>query len=206
LKECLGSRDVAAVAESNIKEEGNMGILKTLFGASDAAAKTQTAGVGGQPATAPGGGEARLRPGRALTYDPSLVKSLKDDHQALVQIFQRIDATCRESSFAECKEALKHFRSRFTDHLIVENTRFYLYVKHAMQASDPASTEIARSFQQEMYQIAKVVTAFLDKYSGNEEELKSAAFAQELQGIGKALLERIEREEKALYPLYVPMG
>lgn len=183
-----------------------MGILKTLFGASNADTRTQAASPRVQPATAPSGGEARLRPGRALTYDPSLVESLLDDHQALVQIFQRVDAACREFKFAECNEALRQFRSRFTDHLIVENTRFYLYVKHAMQASDPASTEIARSFQQEMYQIAKVVTTFVDKYSGNEEELKSAAFAQELQGIGRALLERIEREEKTLYPLYVPMG
>jgi regulator of sigma D len=180
-----------------------MGILKTLFGASKADAKSQTASPRGQPAAS---GEARLRPGRALTYDPDLVKSLKDDHQALVQIFQRIDTACRALEFAECKEALRHFRSRFTDHLIVENTRFYLYVKHAMEASDPASAEIARGFQQEMSQIAKVVTSFADKYSGDEEVLKSAAFAQELQGIGGALAERIEREEKALYPLYVPMG
>ena len=183
-----------------------MGILKTLFGASSADIKSQAASVREQPAAPSRGGEARLRPGGALAYDPTLVGSLKEDHQALVQIFQRVDAACREFRFAECKEALRQFRSRFTDHLIVENTRFYLYVKHAMQASDPASTEIARSFQQEMYQIAKVVTTFVDKYSGNEEMLKSAAFAQELQGIGKALLERIEREEKALYPLYAPMG
>ena len=180
-----------------------MGILKTLFGAGKADSKSQPSSAQSQPAAA--GGEARLRPGRSLTYDPGLVKSLQDDHQALVKIFQRIDTACRALKFAECSEALRQFRARFTDHLIVENTRFYLYVKHAMEASDPASAEIARGFQHEMHQIAKVVTSFVDKYSGNEEVLKSAAFAQELQGIGGALAERIEREEKALYPLYVPM-
>lgn len=180
-----------------------MGILKTLFGAASADTKSQPASARGQRATS---GEARLRPGHALSYDPGLVKSLQDDHQALVQIYQRVDAACRALKFTECKEALRQFRARFTDHLIVENTRFYLYVKHSMEASDPASAEIARGFQQEMNQIAKVVTSFVDKYSGNEEVLKGADFAQELQGIGKALAERIEREEKALYPLYVPMG
>lgn len=178
-----------------------MGILKNLFGGPKAEPKSRPAIVR-EPAAA---GEARLRPGRSLSYDPDLVKSLKDDHQALVQIFQRIDSACRALKFAECKESLRQFRSRFTDHLIVENTRFYLYVKQAMEATDPTSAEIARGFQQEMNQIAKVVTAFVDKYSGSAEVLKSAAFAQELQGIGAALAERIEREEKALYPLYVPM-
>lgn len=179
-----------------------MGILKSLFGAGKADSSSTAASSRAQPAA---GGEARLRPGRALTYDPDLVKLLKDDHQALVKIFQSIDGSCRALKFTECKEALRHFRSRFTDHLIVENTRFYLYVKHAMEAADPASAEIARGFQQEMNQIAKVVTTFVDKYSGDEEVLKSAAFAGELQGIGGALAERIAREEKTLYPLYVPM-
>lgn len=189
-----------------------MGFLQTLFGGSDANTRNQSASARPQPALAAAatsattGGEGRLRPGRALTYDPTLVKSLKDDHQALVQIFQQVDTACRQLKFAQCGEALRQFRTRFTDHLIVENTRFYLYVKHAMEAADPASITIARGFQQEMYQIAKVVTAFVDKYSGNEEALRSAAFAEELQGIGKALLERIEREEKSLYPLYVPIG
>jgi hypothetical protein len=179
-----------------------MDFLKSLFGAGKKDARSEPSGARAQPAAT---AEARLRPGRALTYDPDLVNSLKGDHQELVRIFQRIDAACRALDFPECREALKRFRSRFTDHLIVENTRFYLYVKHAMEASDPASAELARGFQQEMHQIAKVVTSFVDKYSVNEEVLKSASFAQELQGIGGALAERIAREEKALYPLYVPM-
>lgn len=186
-----------------------MGILRNLFGGANVDPKSPTAkvreGSSGDVKMPAAGGESRLRPGRSLSYDPTLVKSLKDDHQALVGIFQRIDSACRARKFAECKEALRQFRSRFTDHLIVENTRFYLYVKQGMEAADPASAEIARGFQQEMNQIAKVVTAFVDKYSGGEEALESEAFAQELQGIGAALTERIEREEKALYPLYVPM-
>ena len=179
-----------------------MGILKTLFGSGKAGADTSPA-LAAYPAA---GAEARLRPGLSLTYDPSLVKSLKDDHQSLIKVFQQIDAACQALDIAGCSDAIRRFQSRLTDHLIVENTRFYLYVKNAMKASDPAAAEIARSFQAEMHQIAKVVTSFVDKYSQNEEMLKSAAFAQELQGIGRALAERIEREEKTLYPLYVPIA
>src|SRR6185369_2025266 len=178
-----------------------MGILKTLFGA-----KADTDKAPPAPRTPiMESAEARLRPGLSLTYDPGLVKLLKDDHQSLIQLFQQIDAACRALDIGECKDALRRFQSRLTDHLIVENTRFYLYVKNAMKASDPASSGIARSFQAEMHQIAKVVTSFVDKYSQNEELLRSAAFAQELHGIGQALAERIEREEKTLYPLYVPV-
>lgn len=180
-----------------------MGILKSLFGAGKKDARRESPGARAQPAAT---GEARLRPGHSLAYDPDLIASLKDDHQDLVHIFQRIDTTCRTLDFPSCMEALKRFRSRFTDHLIVENTRFYLYVKHAMEASDPASAQLARDFQHEMHQIARVVTSFVDKYSVDEEALKNAAFGEELQGIGRALAQRIEREEKALYPLYAPVA
>ena len=180
-----------------------MGILKALFGAGNAAAPVHSQ----NPRPAPvASSEARLQPGRSLTFDPDLVDSLKDDHQALVEIFQRIGATCGARDFTECTHALRKFKSRFTDHLIVENTRFYLYVKKAMEASDPDSAGIARAFQQEMHQIAKVVTSFVDQYSISEELLESGAFAQELQRIGGALAERIDREEKTLYPLYLPMA
>ena len=178
-----------------------MGILKTLFGTKAGANKAPPA-LGAQTLES---AETRLRPGLSLTYDPALVKSLKDDHQSLIQIFQQIDTACQALDIAGCKDALRRFQSRLTDHLIVENTRFYLYVKNAMKASDPASAGIARSFQAEMHQIAKVVTSFVDKYSQNGEMIQSAAFAQELQGIGRALAERIGREEQTLYPLYVPI-
>lgn len=178
-----------------------MGILKTLFGAKADADKAPPPPRQRTMESA----EARLRPGSSLTYDPGLVKSLKDDHQSLIRAFQQIETACQARHFVECKDALKRFQSRLTDHLIVENTRFYLYVKNAMKASDPASAEVARSFQAEMHQIAKVVTSFVDKFSQDDEMLRSPAFAQELQGIGRALAERIGREEKTLYPLYVPI-
>jgi regulator of sigma D len=178
-----------------------MGILKTLFGAKEATGKAPPPPTAQTTESA----ETRLRPGLSLTYDPGLVKSLKEDHQSLIQIFQQIDTACRAPDIAGCKDALRRFQSRLTDHLIVENTRFYLYVKNAMKASDPASAGIARSFQAEMHQIAKVVTSFVDKYSQDDEMIQSAAFAQELQGIGQALAERIGREEETLYPLYAPI-
>jgi regulator of sigma D len=179
-----------------------MGILKTLFGSAKAEADKMALPPKAQ---ATGGGETRLRPGLSLTYDPGLVRSLLNDHRSLIQIFQEIDAACRAHDIGECKEALGRFQSRLIDHLIVENTRFYLYVKNAMKGSNPAAAEIARSFQAEMHQTAKVVTSFVGKYSQDEELLQSAAFAQDLQGIGQALAERIDREEKTLYPLYVPL-
>jgi hypothetical protein len=196
-----GAGNVPAAGASGSLIRTSMGILKTLFGTKAVANKAPPPARAQNPESA----ETRLRPGLSLTYDPGLVKSLKDDHQSLIQIFQQIDTACQALDIGGCRDALGRFQSRLTDHLIVENTRFYLYVKNAMKASDPASAGIARSFQAEMHQIAKVVTSFVDKYSQNEEMIQSAAFAQELQGIGRALSERIGREEKTLYPLYAPL-
>jgi hypothetical protein len=53
--------------------------------------------------------------------------------------------------------------------------------------------------------IGKAVLAFLSKYRDLDTQPNLAvSFRSDLDAVGKVLVERIEREESTLYPLYLP--
>lgn len=185
-----------------------MGILRVLFGESRSAPEfknTARAEVRVSERPKVEGVNSRMRPGQGLAFDPKLVPSLMDDHRYLVEAFQRISAEAAMRNSIACRAAIKDFASLLTDHLIVENTRFYLYVRIAIEATDPDSARLARSFQQEMHQIALTVTNFVGKYTGSDSGVLEPEFLAELQTVGAALVARIGREETTLYPLYRPV-
>lgn len=57
----------------------------------------------------------------------------------------------------------------------------------------------------EMDGIGKAATTFLSKYARLAEEAAlQATFLAELDAVGRVLVERIQREESVLYPMYEP--
>lgn len=138
-------------------------------------------------------------------FDPKLVDLLVSEHRELVACVGRLEAAANRGQAALALHELEEFRSRLTDHLLVENTRFYLYVKAALTAHDPESAALARQFQREMSEIGKTVLSFVDRYLAVEAPpLTSSAFRRDLNEIAGALANRIAREEATLYPLYAP--
>jgi len=117
----------------------------------------------------------------------------------------RLDAAANRGQAALALHELKEFRARITDHLLVENSRFYLYVKATLTAHDPDSAALARQFQREMSEIGKTVLSFISMYLAvDAPPLTSPAFRRDLNEVAGALANRIAREEATLYPLYVP--
>lgn len=57
----------------------------------------------------------------------------------------------------------------------------------------------------EMDGIGKAVVAFLAKYKDlSVDGNLVASFGRDLEAVGKVLVDRIQREEESLYPLYAP--
>lgn len=140
----------------------------------------------------------------AVEFDPAFITTLKDEHEALVQRFVGVKNAYLAHDFARVKEGLQEFQTALNLHLAVENAKFYAYLRRHLP---PGSAELQtmNSFFDEMQEIGKVVTQFLRKYiSADYTAEVQAAFGQELEGIGAALLSRISREEKTLYTLYAP--
>ncbi|HFC30113.1 MAG TPA: hemerythrin domain-containing protein [Oceanospirillales bacterium] len=145
-----------------------------------------------------------MAPGTQICYIPNLVENLRKDHKALLNIFGKIKSSFEAGKFRKVEKNLKTFRRLLTDHLLTENVRLYIYLGHEF-AQDEVTSDLVKEFKSEMNQISKVVMAFLTKYEtiGVNKGL-SESFNKDLNAIGQALTERIQREENTLYPLYMP--
>lgn len=143
-------------------------------------------------------------PGTEIRFQPELVPQLKADHQNLVSIYLDIKTAFEGGDYEEVAKKLVHFRSSLQAHLLTENVRLYIYLSHSL-ANDEINSELIHEFRREMDAIARVAMNFLKKYDtiGVDKEL-AGAFAKDFATIGQVLTERIEKEERVLYPLYLP--
>ena len=146
--------------------------------------------------------EESAAPGTSIHYHPELIGKLTADHQLLLKLFGETSAAAAQGDVVAAAARLEEFRVTLQSHLLTENIRLYVYLEHAL-AEDAASHALIHEFRHEMDGIGKAVVGFLSKYRNLAAHPEQAAeFAGELAGIGKVLVERIEREEGTLYPLY----
>jgi hypothetical protein len=139
-----------------------------------------------------------------INYSATLVPDLKTDHQDLLKIYGEVGTLLQNGRYAAIQEGLRAFKSRLDVHLLNENLRFYCYLEQRL-ADAPNELQIIKEFRQDMNGIARVVVGFLRKYqaAGVHAQNKDD-FLSDYRQIGTALAERIEREERGLYALYVP--
>lgn len=143
-------------------------------------------------------------PGTAISFDPVLIGRLTQDHRHLVDIYKKIHTALEHKDVNGIRAGLLQFRDTLQAHLLLENVKLYIYLAHRL-AGNEDSSQIVHDMRREMMGIGRVVMDFLRKYT--EAPISPAqlpAFKTELDGIGAALVNRIEREEGALYPLYLP--
>ncbi|MBK6742437.1 MAG: hemerythrin domain-containing protein [Hydrogenophilales bacterium] len=108
---------------------------------------------------------------------------------------------------ARWRVTLAQFGDALRGHILKENIRLYVYLKHSLQG-DEDSTAIVHQFSREMHHIGLAVTDFLTRYTGdrNWDDAQWSVFERDLKEVGAVLTRRIETEESILYPLYLPPG
>lgn len=143
-------------------------------------------------------------PGTQIRFNPNLIDKLEDDHQSLLAIFGELSAAITAANYPLATEKLTEFKRGFLDHILVENVSLYVYMKSSFK-DDEGNIGLVQEFRSEMDGIGKAVRTFILKYEtiGIDKDVASS-FAEELGGIGEALVARIQREEGTLYPLYQP--
>lgn len=142
--------------------------------------------------------------GGPVRYDPELIPRLTQEHRTLLSLFSAIKRSNEAGDLAAVRTALNEFKGALNAHLLVENVRFYAYVKKGL-AQDVEGLETMTGFWKEMQAIAKGVIEFLGKYDGASfTPVICDAFGKDLDAIGVALGTRIRREEERLYTLYRP--
>lgn len=143
-------------------------------------------------------------PGTNIGYSADLVSQLEAEHVKLAQIFTAIGQAFDAGDVVTTVAHLEKFRSAIQAHLLTENVRLYIYLEHAL-AQDAISHALIHDFRHEMDSIGKAVLSFLGKYRELDTQPNlTISFGSDLSAIGKVLVERIQREESTLYPLYLP--
>ncbi|MBE9515761.1 MAG: hemerythrin domain-containing protein [Proteobacteria bacterium] len=148
---------------------------------------------------------ARAAPGTSIHYHPELIDKLTNDHKILIAIYTRIHKSIDAGDVQSAVAYLNKFKAVLQEHLLLENVKLYVYLSHQL-AADESKSDTILGFRREMGKIGGVVMDFLRTYT--EQPLDASRldeFKQELTGIGAALTDRIEREERDLYTLYTPI-
>lgn len=162
-----------------------MGILSWLFG-------------GKRKASGDTGHGNLLSP----SYDKHLVDKLKADHEELVAIFTQIKEAATSRQYHKIGGLLTNFKMALQAHVMTENVKFYVYVQEQAK-NNPEKTEFISNVRKDMNGIANAVVKFTQKHTSNTPTSHSIDnFLFELDGIGNALLKRVELEETELYSLY----
>ena len=139
----------------------------------------------------------------AVPYRPELVDKLKADHQELFRIYHRMADAAQQHKTDGIAADLAAFRRAFQSHILVENVSFYVYLERIL-AHSPEELGYVRALRKDMNGIAKAVSDFIHAWTTQPPTAHTAGrFAEQLSGIGKALVARVELEESSLYVLYV---
>lgn len=181
-----------------------MDLVKSLFGGLSASATTAPAALQRESSPAPLVSAARVSMGRGPCFDPALTPSLVSDHIALLTLIRRAATAAALGDAASARRALLKFHSLLGDHLLVENTRLYLYIRCAPQARTCGHAQLSRAFQNEMNQIVKSATLLVDRYTPQDRTILGPAFMVDVDSLRQTLAARFTREESTLHPLYAP--
>jgi len=137
---------------------------------------------------------------KIYTYEDKLIAELKDDHQKLFSLFNKIEKNIYKGNFEKVPEILKKFHYEYRLHIIYEDNYFYTYMKSKYK-NDEKILEFINLKQEEMKSITNAISKFMNKYQSLQ-DLKTDSFKKELKKLGNALKSRVEFEEKELYTLY----
>lgn len=137
-----------------------------------------------------------------------LINNLKSQHRTLQKdlsdAMQKTELET-ENIGEKIVADLTKFKNDLMDHLKLENGTFYPdYLDKKIKRGE--ETESTKTFMKEMDDIARVVLAFLEKYSAPESINSSIPdFKNNLSKIIGTLNTRIETEEEGIFDIYLVM-
>lgn len=141
-------------------------------------------------------------PGIYVGYDPMLVGRMRSEQQHILVLFAQTQALLTTLDYQGVKRKLGELRVTLQDHLMTANVRFYVYLLRYL-SGDAAKSAIINEYRREMLVSSRKIMDFLRTYSAAQfdDELANT-FQVELLVISAALVERVEREQVSLHPLY----
>lgn len=117
----------------------------------------------------------------------------------VTDIMKRLDEKTLADNASEVASMLARLSGKLSVHLMQEDKFLYPRLKECGNAD---AKRVADSFQNEMGNLSQTYMDFANRYRGGRSiEADPAAFIREVQIVFSALKERIERENRDLYPI-----
>lgn len=157
----------------------------------------------GKSASKPFYQEKNLPKNDLPAYDLSLVGSLKYDHEQILVIYENIISAAEEKEYPKIQLLLKDFTVALTNHIQQEDEQLYGYLKTLAEQESKTTKKVIDRFTSEMKNISIEIFSFLSQspcIPVNDNTVDK--FIVRFNEIGKELLNRINHEEKVLYPIY----
>ena len=133
-------------------------------------------------------------------YDKKLVKQLQKEHLALFKKVHKIEIALFKKNVTKTKLELQQLKNATLEHFVQEDIKLYWYLK-TLYKDDAQTLEKIQIFEESIKDIQVTVIKFFEHYTKKDTALDDT-FKEDFNGVVKALVNRIETEEKNLYPLY----
>lgn len=139
---------------------------------------------------------------KKVNFNTRLIKNLVVDHQILLADFTQMMTAASENDYAVANQMLGVFTKKLIAHLNIEDIELYTFLEY-MAKMTPEDKASMAGFKSEMSGIAIVVTDLVNKYTNKVvSESNVESFISDFGGVAPVLIDRIDREEKKLYPMY----
>lgn len=145
-------------------------------------------------------------PGTAIRYSPTLVAELTAEHREFFALHDALVTALRLGRVEDIPVLLRTFDDLLTTHLLTEQVRLYAYMD-AYFSADAHTRGMLREYRTEMERIGQSVRQMVKKYRllATDRSLLQN-IEQDMAELRQVLEERMSREERTLYPLYMPVA
>ncbi|MGK0272882.1 MAG: regulator of sigma D [Cocleimonas sp.] len=141
--------------------------------------------------------------GEPSDYDVSLINVLEENHQVMINTYNKVLQTAKDENFINLQLLLVDLLTAFTKHVHVEDQLINGYLKILAKRKSRVEEKIITKYSLEIKDISITIFSF---FSQNPfipvNKTNSEMFIIELEVIGQILQDRIDREERILYPIF----
>ena len=135
---------------------------------------------------------------QVVSYNPSLVATLKSQHQQLMKKYKHILEVSEVQQYLQLNESLKIFSDLITEHLRDER-ELYMYLEYIVSKNDGTYRNTGTEMKDIAVDIRSVINLHINtpvtEYTVND-------FRKDFSLLGKNLLGRMRHEEKHLFNDY----
>ncbi len=143
-------------------------------------------------------------PGTSIRYSPELIEQLTSEHQDLLNCIIQVIKAAKAFDAPRVGQGLERMRTQLRTHMLSENVRLHLYLKHAF-GKDGITGSLVRDFRRDMDMVAREAEAFFERHVGiGDGRYSLNDFLAEFEALGAMINGQMEREECTLFPLYLP--